>query len=101
MPREGQHPSWFRLYYDEAKPIVDMLPRAQAQKVIGAMALYFLFSMEPTSLSRQGRFIFESHRNRLDRYRTSVTNGMKNKGKPSKNEAKTRQETGKETDFDF
>ena len=47
------------------------------------MALYFFFSDEPYGLPKQARAIFESHRQRLDRYRNSVMNGAKNGQKPS------------------
>lgn len=52
--------------------------QVQCQKLIGAMAMYFLFWDEPTGLSKQTQAVFETHRARLDHYRNSVINGSKN-----------------------
>ena len=73
------HPNYFRVFYDEAQVIRDALPRQQAQRLLGAMALYFLFGDEPSGLPKQAASFFEMHRSRLDRYKNSVTNGMRNK----------------------
>ncbi len=78
MPRKNDHPNFFRIFYEEAQPLRDALTQGQCQKLLGAMAMYFLFREEPYGLPRQARALFESHRARLDRYRNSAINGGKN-----------------------
>lgn len=78
LPHDAQHPDFYRLFYDEAKPIVETLPQGQAQNLLGAMAIYFLFRREPHGLPKAARAMFEVNRSRLDSYRRSVLNGMKN-----------------------
>lgn len=85
MPHDARHPDFYRLFYDEAKPIVETLPQGQAQNLLGAMAIYFLFRLEPHGLPRAARAMFEVHRIRLDNYRRSVLNGMKNNPNSAQN----------------
>lgn len=88
MPPHTEFPNFFRIFYDEVMPLRKALTQVQCQKLIGAMALYFLFDDEPQGLSRDTQLLFDSQRARLDRYRTSVINGQKNGQKTSKKDAK-------------
>lgn len=79
--KPADHPNYFRIFYAEAEPLLESFTQAQCQKLIGAMAMYFLFHIEPCDLPKSARVIFESHRPRLDRYRASAMNGKKSVGK--------------------
>ena len=98
MPRDTDHPDYYRIFYGDAKPIIDGLPQGQAQSLLGAMTAYFLFELEPYKLPKQARTIFEMNRARLDGYRRSVLNGMKNRKNLDENPDKT--ETKSETEIE-
>lgn len=105
MPRDDKHPEFFRLFYDEARPIVETLPQGQAQNLLGAMCLYFLLRREPYKLPKQAMAMFEVHRARLDKYRRSVLNGMRNRARSARNpreiEAESDDESETENEADF
>ena len=62
------------------------------------MANYFMFGREPYKLPKQASAMFEVYRPRLDSYRRSVLNGMKNRRNSAQNPNENANEFGNESD---
>lgn len=91
----AEGPTYYRLYRDTWEA-VSTLPRAQAAKLLYAMAAHFFDGSEPADgdLPRQARAFYDLQRTALESYRRNAINGARNRSKP---EQKPTEEQDQET----
>jgi hypothetical protein len=99
-PQDGREdaPRYYRLYRDTWETINKSLTRAQAAKLLYAMAAYFFDGDEPGegSLPKPVRAMFDVQRGALANYRRNALNGNRSRQKVSKKLAKSSQEPTQE-----
>ena len=80
-------PTYYRLYADAWDEVNRNLPRAQAAKLLYAMAAYFFEGEEPTEseLPKPARALFNIQRSQIANYRKNALNGRKASQKPDRN----------------
>lgn len=80
-------PTYYRLYADAWDEVNHNLPRAQAAKLLYAMAAYFFEGEEPSEneLPKPARALFNIQRSQIANYRKNALNGRKAVQKPDKN----------------
>lgn len=84
-------PTYYRLYADAWDEVNHNLPRAQAAKLLYAMAAYFFDGEEPSEsdLPKPARALFNIQRSQIANYRKNALNGRKASQKPDKNLSET------------
>lgn len=84
-------PTYYRLYADAWDEVNHNLPRAQAAKLLYAMAAYFFEGEEPSEseLPKPARALFNIQRSQIANYRKNALNGRKANQKPDKNLSET------------
>lgn len=99
-PQAGQEeaPRYYRLYRDTWETVSGSLTRAQAAKLLYAMAAYFFDGEEPEegSLPKPVQALFDVQRGALANYRRNALNGNRNRQKVSKKLSKSSQKPDQE-----
>lgn len=98
MAGHDEAPRYFRLYRDTWEILDGSLTRAQAAKLLYAMAAYFFDGEEPGegSLPKPAQNMFDMQRAALASYRRNALNGKRNRRKVGKKLSESRQEPTQE-----
>lgn len=99
MAEHDEAPRYFRLYRDTWRIIDASLTRAQAAKLLYAMAEYFFDGTEPEegSLPKPAQNMFDMQLAALASYRRNALNGKRNRKKAVKKLSESYQELDQET----
>lgn len=88
-----ERPAYYRLYADAWDEINGSLPKAQAAKLLYAMAAFFFDGVEPDDgeLPKPVRALFNIQRSQIANYRKNALNGRKAGQRPDRKLSETSQ----------